>query len=208
MALDDYFREQGFQFSDYRHWKRGKAIYRKDNYVSYPKYEERVILVYDANNSIHGIMRMDENQFAATSRNNHAKITFKHFLTLSALNPERWVVINKDTVALIRDDIEFSFWYSQPEIKEVESEDLVYCYDVTGFGSMKKLYNFDKARFERAMTFDSVKNNEAAINYLAEISGAAIQKQIDEAKVKIDEAKEEYLKIADRLILELPKEEN
>ena len=208
MVLDDYLREHGFQFSDFNHWKQSKTIYRKGDYsYASPEYKERIILVYDANNSIRGIMKMDKDQFVATTRNNHAKITFQHFLTLSALNPERWVVVNKDTVALIRDDIKFRYWNGQPEIREIESRDLVYCYDVTGFGSMKNLYRFDKARFERAMTFDNIKSNEAAINYLAEISRAAVQKQIDAAKAEIDGAKEEYLKIADRLILELPKEE-
>lgn len=204
MNFNSWCREHEIKFTDYSAWKNGCTFHR--NSATDGKH---IATVYDKCGNINAFIQFMPKDYKATELNNHTKLTFNQFKSISAVCPERWIVINKDTVAILAEKRNFvhkkdynhftNTYTTSPFLKQINDTDIVFCYDIIGFNASKKLWQFEKQRFEAALTLNNNKRPEAALDYLIQVSQSAINKEQKKLKEQMAKAEEEYKKIVERL---------
>lgn len=195
MDVNIWFRDREWRLGYYSDWKTGQGMFRHKGYY---ESEDYCFLIYDTDNNIRAYVTLDRTTYNSTTHNNHAKLTFEQFKQISALNPERWIVLNHNTVAVIAEDIAKREVHTNGKM-DFSTDDILFCYDITDFKAGKKLYQFEQQRLNRALSLDNNKTPGAAIEYLVKMAQDAISEKVESSQKEIATAEAEYQKVLEKM---------
>lgn len=196
------FRDGAASMPSFKEWKERGGFHYRSRYNPYS------FVIYNSKGEVLGYVVLSKEDYNATMHNSHAKLTWEQFNCIYKLRPERWVIINKNTVGILKDGCHYEHKQFTnhlreitylAEIKNFDEKDIVFCYDITGFRIEHKLYSLEKSRLEGALTLNNDKNPEAAIDYLINITQKEIENFSAKTKKEIEQAENKCKEIVERL---------